>query len=153
MSLKEKLQNDLTDAMRSRDELRSSTIRMVLTAIKNEEVSGKEARELSDGEIITVLSREAKKRREAAEAFEQAGANDRATTEKAEGGVIAEYLPKQLSESEIKDLIAAAIKESGAATPAQMGLVMKALQPKIAGKADGGTVSALVKAALTGGAQ
>ncbi len=153
MSLKEKLQNDLTEAMRSRDELRSSTIRMVLTAIKNEEVSGKEARELSDSEIITVLSREAKKRREAAEAFEQAGANDRATTEKAEGGVIAEYLPKQLSESEIKDLIAAAIKESGAATPAQMGLVMKALQPKIAGKADGGTVSALVKAALTGGAQ
>jgi uncharacterized protein YqeY len=153
MSLKEKLQNDLTDAMRSRDELRSSTIRMVLTAIKNEEVSGKEARELSDSEIITVLSREAKKRREAAEAFEQAGANDRAATEKAEGGVIAEYLPKQLSESEIKDLIAAAIKESGAATPAQMGLVMKALQPKIAGKADGGTVSALVKAALTGGAQ
>ena len=153
MSLKEKLQNDLTDAMRSRDELRSSTIRMVLTAIKNEEVSGKEARELSDSEIITVLSREAKKRREAAEAFEQAGANDRAGTEKAEGGVIAEYLPKQLSESEIKDLIAAAIKESGAATPAQMGLVMKALQPKIAGKADGGTVSALVKAALTGGAQ
>jgi uncharacterized protein YqeY len=153
MSLKEKLQNDLTDAMRSRDELRSSTIRMVLTAIKNEEVSGKEARELSDSEIITVLSREAKKRREAAEAFEQAGANDRAATEKAEGGVIAEYLPKQLSESEIKELIAAAIKESGAATPAQMGLVMKALQPKIAGKADGGTVSALVKAALTGGAQ
>ena len=153
MSLKEKLQNDLTDAMRSRDELRSSTIRMVLTAIKNEEVSGKEARELSDSEIITVLSREAKKRREAAEAFEQAGANDRAATEKAEGGVIAEYLPKQLSESEKKDLIAAAIKESGAATPAQMGLVMKALQPKIAGKADGGTVSALVKAALTGGAQ
>jgi uncharacterized protein YqeY len=153
MSLKEKLQNDLTDAMRSRDELRSSTIRMVLTAIKNEEVSGKEARELSDSEIITVLSREAKKRREAAEAFEQAGAHDRAATEKAEGGVIAEYLPKQLSESEIKELIAAAIKESGAATPAQMGLVMKALQPKIAGKADGGTVSALVKAALTGGAQ
>ena len=153
MSLKEKLQNDLTDAMRSRDELRSSTIRMVLTAIKNEEVSGKEARELSDGEIITVLSREAKKRREAVEAFEQAGANDRAATEKAEGGVIAEYLPKQLSESEIKELIAAAIKESGATTPAQMGLVMKALQPKIAGKADGGTVSALVKAALTGGAQ
>jgi len=153
MSLKEKLQNDLTDAMRSRDELRSSTIRMVLTAIKNEEVSGKEARELSDSEIITVLSREAKKRREAAEAFEQAGANDRAATEKAEGGVIAEYLPKQLSESEIKELIAAAIKESGAATPAQMWLVMKALQPKIAGKADGGTVSALVKAALTGGSQ
>ena len=151
MSLKEKLQSDLTDAIRSRDELRSSTIRMVLTAIKNEEVSGKEARELSDSEIITVLSREAKKRREATEAFEQAGAKDRAETEKAEGGVIAEYLPKQLSEAEIKTLISAALQETGANTPAQMGLVMKALQPKIAGKADGGMVSSLVKAALSGG--
>ena len=101
MSLKEKLQNDLTSAMRARDEVRSSTIRMILTSIKNEEVSGKEARELSESEIITVLSREAKKRREAAEAFEQAGAKDRAEMEKAEGGVIAEYLPKQLSEAEI----------------------------------------------------
>ena len=151
MSLKEKLQNDLTSAMRARDEVRSSTIRMILTSIKNEEVSGKEARELSESEIITVLSREAKKRREAAEAFEQAGAKDRAAMEKAEGGVIAEYLPKQLSEAEIKTLIAAAIQESGANSPAQMGLVMKSLQPKIAGKADGGTVSALVKAALSEG--
>ncbi len=151
MSLKEKLQNDLTAAMRARDEVKSSTIRMVLTAIKNEEVSGKEARDLTDAEIITVLSREAKKRREAAEAFEQAGAADRAAAEKAEGVVIAEYLPKQLSESEIKELIAAAIAETGAAGPAQMGLVMKSLQPKIAGKADGGLVSGLVKAALSGG--
>ena len=151
MSLKEKLQNDLTAAMRARDEVKSSTIRMVLTAIKNEEVSGKEARDLTDAEIITVLSREAKKRREAAEAFEQAGAADRAAAEKAEGVVISEYLPKQLSESEIKDLIAAAIAETGAAGPAQMGLVMKSLQPKIAGKADGGLVSGLVKAALSGG--
>ena len=151
MSLKEKLQNDLTTAMRARDEVKSSTIRMVLTAIKNEEVSGKEARELSDAEVITVLSREAKKRREAAEAFEQAGATDRAASEKAEGVVIAEYLPKQLSEAEIKELIAATIAESGATGPAQMGLVMKSLQPKIAGKADGGLVSGLVKAALAGG--
>lgn len=151
MALKEKLQSDLTAAMRARDEVRSSTIRMVMTAIKNEEVSGKEARELSDAEVITVLSREAKKRREAAEAFEQAGANDRAANEKAEGAIIAEYLPAQLSEQEIKDLIAAAIAETGAATPQQMGLVMKVIQPKIAGKADGGVVSALVKAALTGG--
>ena len=151
MSLKEKLQNDLTTAMRARDEVKSSTIRMVLTAIKNEEVSGKEARELSDAEVITVLSREAKKRREAAEAFEQAGATDRAASEKAEGVVIAEYLPKQLSEAEIKELIAATIAESGATGPAQMGLVMKSLQPKIAGRADGGVVSGLVKAALAGG--
>ena len=151
MSLKEKLQNDLTDAMRARDEVRSSTIRMVLTAIKNEEVSGKEARDLSDAEVITVLSREAKKRREAAEAFDQAGAKDRADAERAEGVVIADYLPKQLSEAEIKELIANAMAETGANSPAQMGLVMKSLQPKIAGKADGGTVSALVKAALAGG--
>ena len=151
MALKEKLQSDLTAAMRARDELRSGTIRMVLTAIKNEEVSGKEARELSDSEIITVLSREAKKRREAAEAYEQAGAKDRASNEKAEGLIIAEYLPAQLSEAEIKDLIAAAITETGAAGPQQMGLVMKSIQPKIAGRADGGLVSSLVKAALSGG--
>ncbi len=151
MSLKEKLQNDLTDAMRARDEIRSSTIRMILTSIKNEEVAGKEARDLSDAEIITVLSREAKKRREAAEAFDQAGARDRADQERAEGVVIAEYLPKQLSEDEIKALIAAAMAETGANSPAQMGLVMKSLQPKIAGKADGGLVSSLVKAALAGG--
>ncbi len=151
MSLKEKLQNDLTDAMRARDEIRSSTIRMILTSVKNEEVAGKEARELNDAEIITVLSREAKKRREAAEAFDQAGAKDRADQERAEGVVIGEYLPKQLTEDEIKSLIAAAIAETGASTPAQMGLVMKSLQPKIAGKADGGLVSSLVKAALAGG--
>ena len=151
MALKEKLQNDLTEAMRARDEVRSSTIRMVLTAIKNEEVSGKEARDLSDAEVITVLSREAKKRREAAEAFDQAGAADRAANEKAEGVIIAEYLPAQLSESEIKELIAAAIAEAGATGPQQMGQVMKLIQPKIAGRADGGIVSSLVKAALSGG--
>ena len=151
MALKEKLQSDLTQSMRDRDELRSGTIRMVLTAIKNEEVSGKEARELSDAEVITVLSREAKKRREAAEAYEQAGAKDRAATEKAEGEIIATYLPAQLSESEIKDLINAAIAETGASGPQQMGLVMKSIQPKSAGRADGGLVSTLVKAALSGG--
>jgi uncharacterized protein YqeY len=148
MALKEKLQSDLTQSMRDRNELRSGTIRMVLTAIKTEEVSGKEARELSDAEVITVLSREAKKRREAAEAFEQAGAKERADIEKAEGEIIATYLPAQLSESEIKDLISAAIAETGASGPQQMGLVMKSIQLKIAGRADGGLVSSLVKAAL-----
>ncbi|MFM8329332.1 MAG: GatB/YqeY domain-containing protein, partial [Actinomycetales bacterium] len=97
MSLKEKLQNDLTAAMRARDEVKSSTIRMVLTAIKNEEVSGKEARDLSDAEVITVLSREAKKRREAAEEFAKAGRTDKAAEEKSEGEVIAKYLPAQLT--------------------------------------------------------
>ena len=151
MSLKEKLQTDLTSSMRNRDEVRSSTIRMILTSIKNEEVSGKEVRELNESELITVLSREAKKRREAAEAFDQAGAKDRAETERAEGAIIAEYLPKQLSEVEVKELIESAIRETGANAPAQMGLVMKNLQPKIAGKADGALVSSLVKAALAGG--
>jgi uncharacterized protein YqeY len=151
MGLKEVLQSDLTEAIRSRDELKSGTIRMVLTAITNEEVSGKSARTLSDPEIITVLSREAKKRREAAEAFASGGRPDRAEREKLEGEFIITYLPTQLSEEEIKRLIQEAITESGATGPAGMGLVMKIVSPKIAGKADGGTVSTLVKAALTGG--
>jgi len=150
MGLKETLQSDLTQSMRDRDELRSGTIRMALTAIKNEEVSGKEARELSDAEVITVLSREAKRRREAAEAFEQAGAKERADIEMAEGEIISTYLPAQLSASEIKDLISEAIAKTGASGQQQMGLVMKSIQPKIAGRADGGLVSSLVKAALSG---
>jgi uncharacterized protein YqeY len=124
---------------------------MVLTAITNEEVSGKEARVLSDEEIITVLSREAKKRREAAEEFAKAGRTDRAADEKAEGEVIAKYLPAQLSEDDIKKLIADAVASTGAAGPADMGKVMGVIKPKIAGKADGALVSSLVKAALAGG--
>ena len=148
MGLKEKLQSDLTDAIRSRAEVKSGTIRMLLAAITTEEVSGKSARVLTDAEIITVLSREAKKRREAVEAYIAAKRTDLADKEKAEGDVIAEYLPAQLSEDEIKKMIADAITETGAAGPAGMGLVMKVLSPKIAGKADGGLVSGLVKAAL-----
>ena len=151
MGLKERLHSDLTEAIRSRDELRSGTIRMVLTAITNEEVSGKSARVLSDAEIITVLSREAKKRREAADAFKDAGRADRAEQETNEGKVITEYLPEQLSQEDIAKIIADAIAETGASGPAGMGLVMKAIQPKVAGKADGGIISGLVKAALTGG--
>ena len=148
MGLKERLKEDLTASMRSRDEVRTGPIRMVLTAITNEEVAGKEVRILVDAEIITVLSREAKKRREAAEAFDSAGSKDRAELERKEGGIIAEYLPAQLSEAELKEMIAAAITESGATGPTGMGLVMKALSPKIAGRADGAAVSAAVKAAL-----
>jgi len=151
MGLKETLKRDLTEAIRSSDKVVSGTIRMVLTAITNEEVSGKEARVLSDEEIITVLSREAKKRREAAEEFAKAGRTDRAADEKAEGEVIAKYLPAQLSEDDIKKLIADAVASTGAAGPADMGKVMGAIKPKIAGKADGALVSSLVKAALAGG--
>ena len=151
MSIKETLQANLTEAIRSRDEIVSGTIRMVLTAITNEEVSGKEARVLTDAEIITVLSREAKKRREAAEEFAKAGRTDKAAEEKAEGEVIAKYLPAQLSEDDIKQLIAAAVASTGASGPADMGKVMGAIKPQIAGKADGSLVSSLVKAALSGG--
>jgi uncharacterized protein YqeY len=148
MSIKETLQADLTEAIRGRNEIVSGTIRMVLTAITNEEVSGKEARTLTDAEIITVLSREAKKRREAAEAFGDAGRADKAALEKAEGEVIAKYLPEQMSEDEIKKLIDAAIAQTGATGPADMGKVMGVIKSQVAGKADGGTVSGLVKAAL-----
>ena len=148
MGLKEKLQADLTEAIRGRDEVKSGTIRMLLSAITNEEVAGKTAKVLTDAEIITVLSRETKKRREAVEAFTAAKRDDLANKEKAEAAVIAQYLPEQLSEAEIKKMIADAITETNAAGPAGMGLVMKVLQPKIAGKADGGVVSGLVKAAL-----
>lgn len=148
MSIKESLRSDLTEAIRGRDEITSGTIRMVLTAITNEEVAGKEARVLSDDEVITVLSREAKKRREAAEAFENAGRSDRAALEKAEGEVIGRYLPAQLSVDEIKKMIANAIASTGAAGPGDMGKVMGAVKALIAGKADGSIVSNLVKEAL-----
>jgi uncharacterized protein YqeY len=148
MGLKEKLQSDLTDAIRARDEVKSGTVRMLLAAITTEEVAGKAARVLNDAEIITVLSREEKKRREAVEAYTQAKRDDLANKEKAEAAVIALYLPEQLSEDQIKQMITEAIAKTNAAGPAGMGLVMKELQPKIAGKADGGLVSTLVKAAL-----
>jgi len=148
MGLKEKLQADLTEAIRGRDEVKSGTIRMLLSAITNEEVAGKAAKVLTDAEIITVLSKETKKRREAVEAFTAAKRDDLANKEKAEAVVIAQYLPEQLGEAEIKKMITEAIAETNAAGPAGMGLVMKVLQPKIAGKADGGVVSGLVKAAL-----
>ena len=148
MGLKEKLQSDLTDAIRSKDGVKSGTIRMLLAAITNEEVAGKSAKVLSDAEVITVLSREAKKRREAVEAYTNAKRDDLANKEKEEAAVIALYLPEQLSEADIKKLIADAIAETNAVGPAGMGLVMKVLQPKIAGKADGGLVSAIVKELL-----
>ena len=149
MGIKEQLRSDLTEAIRSRNEIVSGTIRMVLSAITNEEVSGKTSRELSDAEVITVLSREAKKRREAAEAFDAGDRPEKAALERAEGEVISTYLPAQMSESELNKLIADAIAETGASGPTGMGLVMKVLAPKIAGKADGGTVSAAVKSALS----
>lgn len=148
MSIKERLRADLTEAIRGRNEITSSTIRMVLTAITNEEVAGKEARVLSDEEVITVLSREAKKRREASEAFESAGRTDKAALEKAEGEVIAQYLPAQLGIEDITMIIAEAIASTGALGAGDMGKVMGVIKPLIAGKADGSIVSTLVREAL-----
>jgi uncharacterized protein YqeY len=148
--LKERLQADLTAAMTARDELRSATLRMLLTAVKNEEVAGKAARELGDDEVVTVLTREAKKRREAAEAFDQGGRPDRAERERAEGGVIDGYLPAQLTDDELRALVEAAIAESGADGPKGMGQVMKILTPRTAGRAEGGRVAAEVRRQLAG---
>ena len=146
--LKDKLRNDLTAAMRSRDEVRTGTLRLALTAVKNEEVAGKEARELRDDEVVKVLIREAKKRREAAEAFEAGGRPERAEQERAEGAVLDEYLPAQLGDDELRDLVAAAIAETGAAGPKAMGQVMRTLTPQIAGRAEGGRVAAEVRRQL-----
>ena len=148
--LKERLRADLTAAMKGRDELRSATLRMLLTAVKTEEVAGKSARELSDDEVVTVLGREAKKRREAAEAFDAGGRPDRAERERAEETVIDAYLPAQLTDDELRDLVAAAIVESGAEGPRGMGTAMKVLTPQTAGRAEGGRVAAEARRQLAG---
>lgn len=149
-ALKDRLRADLTTAMKERDQLRSSTLRMVLTAVTNAEVAGKEAKELSDDEVVTVLSSEAKKRREAAEAFDQAGRAESAAKERAEAGVLADYLPEQLTAEEIAALVTATIEQLGVAEDGMkaMGKVMGALQPATKGKADGGAVSAEVRRQL-----
>jgi uncharacterized protein YqeY len=146
--LKDRLRTDLTTAIKARDEVTSSTLRMVLTAVTNAEVAGKEARELSDDDVVGVLTSEAKKRREAAEAFEQGGRPESAERERAEGEVIATYLPAQLGDDELRDLVAAAIGETGASGPQAMGQVMKVVTPKTAGRAEGGRVAAEVRRQL-----
>lgn len=146
--LKERLRADLTASMKDRNELRTRTLRMVLTEISKEEVSGSVARELDDAEIERVLAREAKRRREAAEAFTGAGRADQATAELAEGEVLAEYLPAQLDDVELTALVADAIARAGAAGPAAMGQVMKVVTPAIAGRATGARVAAEVRRQL-----
>ena len=146
--LKERLRTDLSAAMRARDQVRLRTLRSALTAITNEEVSGTSARELSDDEVMKVLTREARKRREAAEAFGVAGRSDQAEAERAEGEVLAGYLPAQLSDEELGDLVAAAIAETGAAGMSSMGPVMKAVTPRVAGRAEGARVAAEVRKQL-----
>jgi len=147
-SLKSRLQADLNTAMKARDEVTTATLRMALTAITTEEVAGKSARELSDDEVMRVLVREGKKRREAAEAFAGAGRDELAARERAEGEVLERYLPAQLDDADLQDLVRAAIAETGASGPRDMGAVMKAVQPRIAGRADGKRVSEEVRRQL-----
>ena len=150
-TMKELLRSDLHAAMKARDELRASTLRLVLTAVTNEEVGGKTARVLSDDEVLKVLATESRKRREAAEAFAAAGRTERYERELAEGAVIDAYLPAALTDEELRALVTAAIAESGAAGPAAMGQVMKAVTPKVAGRAEGGRVAAEVRHQLASG--
>jgi len=146
--LKERLRADLTGAMRARDQVRLRTLRMALTAITNEEVAGSATRELSDDDVLKVLAREAKKRREAAEAFAAAGRAEQAEAERAEGEVLAGYLPAQLPDDELAGLVAAAVAETGAAGLPGMGKVMKAVTPRVAGRAEGARVAAEVRRQL-----
>ena len=148
--LKDRLRRELTASMKARDELRSSTLRMVLTGITNAEVSGKQARELTDDDVTAVLSTEAKKRREAAKAFDDAGRTELAAKERSEAAIIAEFLPAPLTDSEIRDLVAATIAELGVEGDGRqaMGKVMGALTPRTRGRADGAAVSAEVRRQL-----
>ncbi|WP_238008734.1 GatB/YqeY domain-containing protein [Dactylosporangium sp. AC04546] len=146
--LKERLESDLRDAMKARDELVTSTLRMAIAAVRNAEVAGKSARELSDDEILGVLTKEAKKRREAAEAFADAGREAQAAKERAEEEVIAGYLPKQLSDEELAAIVRDALAAAGLSGMSSMGPAMKAAQTAVAGRAEGGRVAAVVKAQL-----
>jgi uncharacterized protein len=149
-TLKEQLRTDLTSAMKARDETRTRTLRMALTSITNEEVAGDSARELADDEVLKLLAREAKRRREAAAAFADAGRDNQAASERAEELVLSSYLPAPLSDDELAELITAAIADTGAAGPSAMGQVMKAVTPKIAGRAEGSRVAAMVRSKLAG---
>jgi uncharacterized protein YqeY len=154
-TLKERLRSDLTAAMKSRDELVKATLRMTLTAIGNAEVAGDEARELGDDEVLAIIRKEAKKRAESAEAFAGAGRDELAAQERAEGEVLARYLPAQLSDDELTEIARAAVEQTTTELgerpgPRQMGQVMKNASAAAAGRADGRRLATAVKALLTG---
>jgi len=153
--LKARLQADLTAAMKNRERTRVATLRMALTGVTTEEVAGEAARELTDDEVLRVLNREVRKRKEAAEAFAAAGRAEQARTELAEAEVLVEYLPRQLDDAELEELVTQAVAEVTeqlGAPPGQrqMGQVMKAANVRVAGRAEGGRIAALVRAKLTG---
>lgn len=152
-TLKERLRSDLTAAMKARDELVKATLRLTLTAIGNAEVAGTEHRDLSDEEVLKVIAKEQKKREESAEAFAAAGRTEQAAQERAEGEVLAGYLPTQLTDAELSEIAAAAVAEVTAETgetpgPRQMGLVMKKATAAAAGRADGKRLSTAVRSLL-----
>ena len=153
--LKARLRADLTAAMKNRETTRVATLRMALTGVSTEEVAGDEARELTDDEVLRVLTREARKRKEAAEAFAAAGRPERAQAELDEAAVLADYLPKQLDDAELTELVDKAVAEvteqlGAPPGPRQMGQVMKAANAKVSGRAEGGRVAAMVRARLQG---
>jgi uncharacterized protein len=148
--LKARLRQDLNTAMKARDELTTATLRMTLTAITNEEVAGKSARELGDDEVLRIITREGKKRREAAEAYDAAGRAELAARERAEGDVLERYLPAQLGGDELAELVRSAVAEAGATSQRDIGAVMKLVQPRVAGRADGKRVSEEVRRQLAG---
>jgi uncharacterized protein len=148
MSLLEQLQSDVKDAMRARDSERTQNLRLLVAALQK--VSKEKLRDLDEAEEIQVLNRERKQRIEAAEAFEQGGADDRAAAERSQAALIEQYLPEQMDEAELARLVDEAVAETGASSPKEMGAVMKALMPKVAGRADGKAVSAAVQARLRG---
>jgi uncharacterized protein len=147
--LKERLRGDLTAAMKARDEVKVRTLRMALSSVTREEVAGSSARELDDSEVIKILAREAKRRREAAEAFAAAGRDEQAAAERAEDEVLESYLPAQLSDEELADLVAAAIEKAAATDMRAMGQIMRILTPRVAGRADGARIAAEVRRRLT----
>jgi len=148
-ALQDRLQADLHVAMKARDELTTAALRMALAAVGTEQVAGKAARVLTDEQVVAVVGREAKKRREAAVAFADAGRPDRAERERAEEAVLAGYLPAQLTDDELAALVGEAVQETAATGPKALGSVMKTVGPRVAGRAEGSRVAAAVRAALT----
>jgi len=149
-TLKDQLRADLTAAMKARDDTRTRTLRMALTSISNEEVSGTAAHDLTDDQIVKILTREVKRRREAAAAFAEAGRADQAAAERAEEDVLVAYLPAQIDDAELAALVVAAIAETGASGMSGMGQVMKVITPRVADRADGSRVAAMVRSQLSG---
>jgi hypothetical protein len=149
-TLKDRLNDDLRAAMKTRDELTTSTLRMALTAVRTAEVAGTQARDLSDDEVLAVLTREAKKRREAATAFADAGRAEQAAKETAEGEVLDRYLPRQLSDADLAEVVAGALAAGGYSGPGRIGPAMKAAQAAVAGRAEGGRVATEVRRQLAG---